>query len=154
MNSAEHDTIITMSDIQTIIQSLVDRETEAWNKQDAEILVSVFHPDMIWPWPSHETEHDPANWVFPQGRYNRERWKESWIELFRTHQLIHNIRKTVKIVVSQQNDGAYAVVDVDTLWRDRTTGNSMHWKGRACKGYTKVGDTWYLIFHTGLLEYK
>jgi ketosteroid isomerase-like protein len=142
-----------MSDIQAKIQSLVDCETEAWNKQDAETLVSLFHPDMIWPWPSNETEHDPVKWIFPQGRYNRERWKESWNDLFRTHQLIHNIRKTIKIVVSQQGDGAFAIVDVDTLWRNRTTGDSMHWKGRACKGYTKVGDSWYLIFHTGLLKY-
>jgi len=81
-----------MYDIQTIIQSLVDRETEAWNKQDAEALVSLFHPDMIWPRPSIETEHGPVKWIFPQGRDNRERWKESWNELFRTHQLVHNIR--------------------------------------------------------------
>lgn len=57
-------------------------------------------------------------------------------------------------MISQQEDGAYAIVDIDTLWRDRATGDSMHWKGRACNGNTKVGDSWYLIFHTGLLEYK
>jgi hypothetical protein len=28
-----------------------------------------------------------------------------------------------------------------------------HWKGRACKGYTRVQGKWLLIFHTGLLEY-
>src|SRR5262245_47829378 len=31
------------------IQELVDRETAAWNAQDADALVSLFHPDMVWP---------------------------------------------------------------------------------------------------------
>ena len=143
-----------MEDVKRTIQSLVDLETDAWNNQDAETLVSLFHPDMIWPWPADEHAHDPANWVFPQGRYDRIRWKKSWNDLFRTHQLVHNRRKTVKIVVSEQGDGAYAVVDVDTLWRNQTTGGLQHWKGRACKGYTKVDNSWLLIFHTGLLNYS
>ena len=28
------------------IQTLVDLETDAWNRKDAEALVSLFHPDM------------------------------------------------------------------------------------------------------------
>jgi ketosteroid isomerase-like protein len=143
-----------MDDATRIIQSMIDLETEAWNMQDAETLVSQFHPDMVWPWPIDERAHDPAHWVFPQGRYDRIRWKEGWEELFRTHQLVHNKRHTIKIVISEQGDGAYAVVDVDTLWRNRTTGKLQHWIGRACKGYTKVGDSWFLIFHTGLLDYS
>ena len=143
-----------MDEIQKKIQSLIDLETEAWNNQDAETLVSLFHPDMVWPWPPNESEHDPENWVFPQGRYNRERWKENWNELFRAYELVHNFRETVKIVISKEADGAYAVVDVDTLWRSWSMGEAMHWKGIACKGYTKVGDSWLLIFHTGLLDYS
>jgi len=49
-------------------------------------------------------------------------------------------------------DGALAVVDVDTLWRDRA-GRDFPWKGRAGKVYTKVGGEWKLIMHTGLLDY-
>ena len=143
-----------MNDIEKQIQLLVDLETEAWNNKDAETLVSLFHPDMVWMWPKDEFAHDPTNWVFPLGRYNKERWKESWNEIFRTHELIHNKRKTIKIVVSEQRDGAFAVVDVDTLWRNIDTGKLDHWKGRACKGYTKVGDKWFLIYHTGLLNYS
>jgi hypothetical protein len=56
-------------------------------------------------------------------------------------------------VTSEQDDGGFAVVDVDTLWRERQTGREFHWKGRACKGYTRVRDRWFLILHTGLLEY-
>jgi ketosteroid isomerase-like protein len=139
--------------IEAEIQEMVDRETAAWNRRDAEALVGLFHPDMIWPWPPDGRAHDPALWVFPQGRFDRERWKASWEELFRTHDLSHNDRRTVRIVVSAQEDAAFAVVDVDTLWRRRTDGAPMHWKGRACKGYSKVAGRWLLIFHTGLLEY-
>lgn len=135
------------------IQAMVDRETAAWDCQDADALVSLFHPDMVWPWPPDARAHDPAAWVFPQGRYNRERWKAGWESLFRTHELIHNTRRTVRIVVSEEGDGAFAVVDVDTLWRNRVDGRLFRWNGRACKGYSKVGDRWLLIFHTGLLEY-
>jgi ketosteroid isomerase-like protein len=135
------------------IQTMVDRETAAWDRQDAEALVELFHPDMVWPWPPHGNAHDPAQWIFPQGRFERARWKAGWEKLFRTHELRHNVRRTVRIEVSQEGDGAFAVVDVDTLWRRRVDGNANHWKGRACKGYTKVGGKWLLIFHTGLLEY-
>ena len=143
-----------MASAEAQIQALVDRETAAWNAGDAEVLVSLFHPDMVWPWPPEATAHDPARWVFPFGRFDRQRWKLEWEELFRTHQLVHNRRKTVRIVVSDQGDGAFAVVDVDTLWRHRVTGQHLRWQGRACKGYTKVGDRWLLILHTGLLDYR
>jgi ketosteroid isomerase-like protein len=135
------------------IQALVDRETAAWNELDAEGLVSLFHPDMVWPWPPDAHSHDPAAWVFPQGRFDRARWKAGWAELFRVYELVHNVRRTVRVAVSEQGDGGFAVVDVDTLWRRRSDGEPFHWKGRACKGYTKIGDKWLLIFHTGLLDY-
>jgi ketosteroid isomerase-like protein len=135
------------------IQAMVDSETSAWDRQDAEALVSLFHPDMVWQWPPDARSHDPAGWVFPLGRYNRDRWKAGWEDLFRTHELVRNVRRTVRIAVSDEGDGAFAVVDVDTLWRRRSDGAPFHWKGRACKGYTKVGDRWLLILHTGLLQY-
>jgi ketosteroid isomerase-like protein len=91
--------------------------------------------------------------VFPLGRYNRARWKAGWEDLFRTHDLVHNHRRTIRIAVSAEGDGGFAVVDVDTMWRRRADGAPFHWKGRACKGYTKVGSDWLLVYHTGLLEY-
>jgi len=140
--------------IEQQIREMVDRETRAWDTQDAEALVSLFHPDTVWPWPSTPQAHDPLGWVFPLGRFERERWKQSWRELFRTCKLVHNRRATVKIVVSDQGDGAFAVVDVDTLWRHKETGENFHWRGRACKGYTRLGREWKLIYHTGLLDYE
>ncbi len=136
------------------IQAMVDRETAAWNACDAEALVDLFHPDCVWPWPPDADAHDPATWVMPLGRFDRGRWKASWEQLFATHVLVHNYRTTVRIEVSAEGDGAFAVVDVDTLWRQRGTAVPNHWAGRACKVYTRVGERWYFIFQTGLLQYR
>jgi ketosteroid isomerase-like protein len=142
-----------MGTIESEIQTMVDRETDAWDNLDADALVSLFHPDTVWPWPPNATAHDPAEWIFPWGRFNRGRWLAGWVELFETYELIHNNRRTIRIEVSAQGDGAFAVVDVDTLWRHRKTAADFHWKGRACKGYTRCDGKWLLIFHTGLLDY-
>lgn len=136
------------------IKAMVDRETAAWDAQDANALVALFHPDMVWPWPPDGQSHDPATWVFVQGRFDAERWRAGWEDLFASHDLVHNRRRTVRIEISREGDGAFAVVDVDTLWRNRESGELFHWIGRACKGYTLVGDSWLLIYHTGLLEYS
>ena len=134
------------------IEEIVNRETRAWDTQDVELLLTIFHPDMVWPWPPTPRLHDPMDWVFVQGRYNYERWKKGWQELFSTHTLVHNRREMKKIEISREGDGAFAVVDVDTLWRDRA-GREFHWKGRACKVYSKVGHEWKMTMHTGLLAY-
>ncbi len=134
------------------IGELVDRETRAWDTQDVELLMSILHPDMVWPWPPHAQAHDPMDWVLEWGRYDEVRWRRGWQALFDTHELVHNRRETLRIVVSSEADGALAVVDVDTLWR-HADGNDFHWLGRAGKIYSKVGSDWKLIAHTGLLEY-
>ncbi len=90
----------------------------------------------------------------PGIRFDEERWKKRWQYLFDGYSLIHNNREIIKISISDEGDGAFAVVDVDTLWRRNSDGEEFHWKGRACKVYTKVSNEWKLIMHTGLLEYK
>jgi ketosteroid isomerase-like protein len=141
-----------MNSTESEIEEIVNRETRAWDTRDVELLLSVFHPDMVWPWPPSADAHDPALWVWGMGRYDRERWMRAWRELFETHRLVHNRRKIIRIALSAEGDGAFAVVDVDTLWR-RPDGGDFHWKGRACKVYTRVGAGWKLIMHTGLLDY-
>ena len=141
-----------MKDVEDQIREMVDRETRAWNEGDAEALVALMHPDMVWPWPPDPMTHDPAEWIFPQGRFNRERWRRGWQHLFDTHSLIHNHRTIVKILVSAEGDGAFAIVDVDTLWRT-STGHDFRWVGRAGKGYTLVNSQWKMIFQVGLLNY-
>jgi hypothetical protein len=134
------------------IQEIVDRETRAWDTRDVELLLGVLHPDMVWPWPPNANAHDPIDWVIDWGRYDAARWRHGWQQLFDTHTLVHNRRITRRIAISAQGDGAFAVVDVDTLWRTRE-GSSFHWLGRACKIYTLLPDGWRMIAQTGLLEY-
>ncbi len=134
------------------IQEIVDRETRAWNTQDVDLLLSVLHPDMVWPWPPDPSAHDPMDWIMPWGRYDRERWRLGWQTLFDTHELIHNRRTTKRIKVSEEGDGAFAVVDIDTLWRGRD-GTDNHWIGRTCKIYTLMGEQWKMIAQTGVLQY-
>jgi len=112
------------------IIDIVNKETNAWNNRDVDALIGIFHPDMVWPWPESNTSHD----------------------LFDRHTLIHNLREIKKIVVSKEKDGAFAVVDIDTLWMDHHH-QPNHWKGRTCKIYTKMGREWKMIMQTGVLEY-
>lgn len=131
---------------------MVDRETRAWDTQDAELLVTLFHPDMVWPWPRTAQSHDPMDWEMVLGKFDRERWRQGWQDLFDTHTLAHNVREIKKIVVSEQEDGAFAVVDIDTLWLG-PGGLPNHWEGRVCKVYSKVGAEWKITMHVGVLEY-
>lgn len=135
------------------IREMVDRETRAWDARDADALVELFHPDMVWPWPPDQFAHDPADWLLVQGRFDRERWRRGWLALFDSFELIANRRTIVKILLSAEEDGAMAVVDVDTLWRD-AGGHDFHWIGRAGKVYTLVRGEWKMIFQTGLLDYS
>ena len=141
-----------MTKEETEITEIVNRETRAWDTQDANLLISVFHPDMVWPWPRTFHSHDPIDWVMPLGRYNKERWCKDWQDLFDTHRLIHNNREIKKIVISDEKDGAFAVVDIDTLWVGKDNQKN-HWKGRVCKVYSKVKDEWKMTMHTGVLRY-
>ena len=142
-----------MRDPHAEIKEIVDRETAAWDTQNVELLLTVLHPDMVWPWPPNEHAHDPIDWVLLRGRFNRDRWRRGWQELFDTHQLVRNHRTIQRIEVSGEADGAFAVVDVDTLWRSHD-GAEQRWHGRACKIYTRVGGEWKMIAQTGLLDYK
>jgi len=141
-----------MAEARSQIEEIIDRETRAWNAQDLDLLLTVFHPDMVWPWPPHKDAHDPMEWVLEWGRFDEQRWRQGWQRLFETHELVHNRRSTLRIVLSAEGDGALAVVDIDTLWRDRE-GIDFHWIGRAGKIYTKVGNEWKMISQTGLLDY-
>lgn len=141
-----------MADVAEQIQEIIDRETRAWETQDLDLLISVFHHDMVWPWPPNAQAHDPEDWVFVLGRYDEQRWRGVWRSLFDSHELVHNVRTTEKIEVSSEGDGAFAVVDIDTLWRDHD-GNDQRWLGRTCKIYTKVAEGWKMIAQTGVLDY-
>jgi hypothetical protein len=136
------------------IREIADRETRAWDSQDVGLLLTIFHPDMVWPWPPTNKNHNPEDWIFEFGHFDPKRWGENWQNLFDSHQLKHNIREIIKIVISKEKDAGFAVVDIDTLWVNETTGEENHWLGRVCKVYTKTGNGWKLIMHTGALDYS
>jgi ketosteroid isomerase-like protein len=135
------------------VQEIVDRETRAWDTGDVELLLSVFHPDMVWPWPSSEDAHDPADWRLVLGRFDAARWRRTFQSLFDGWQLLHNRRRTVKIEISDEKDGAFAVVDIDTAWRKRGGEEEMRWLGRVCKVYALVRGEWKMTMHTGVPRY-
>ncbi len=134
------------------IEEIVNRETRAWDTQDVSLLLSVFHADMVWPWPPTAKAHNPIDWVFVLGRFDEKRWNEYFEDFFASHTLVHNKREIKKIEITKEADGAFAVVDIDTLWMDNNHDNQ-HWNGRVCKVYAKVGEEWQLTMHTGVLDY-
>jgi len=140
-------------EIKTQIEEIVNRETRAWDTQDVELLMTCFHPDMVWPWPRTPQSHDPMDWVIEWGRYDYERWRSGWQNLFDTHRLVHNRREIKRIDISKEGDGAFAVVDIDTLWVNEN-GEQNHWKGRVCKVYSKIGNEWKMTMQTGVLDYS
>jgi ketosteroid isomerase-like protein len=138
---------------ETAIQEIVDRETRAWDTKDVPLLLSVFHPDMVWAWPASYTSYDPVEWRLVLGKFDATRWGFVYEQLFRTRTLIHNRRETVRIEVSAEGDGAFAVVDIDTLWLDDGTGVEDRWLGRTCKLYALVNGEWKMTAQVGALQY-
>lgn len=70
----------------------VHRETRAWDTQDVNLLISVFHPDMVWPWPRTRQSHDPMDWEMVLGKFDKERWCKGWQDLFDNSRLAANGR--------------------------------------------------------------
>jgi len=136
------------------IEEIVARETRAWDTQDVDLLLSIFHPDFVWVWPSSRDAHDPADWKIGLGRFDRERWARVYGDLFGSYELAGNDRRIVKIEVADEGDGAFAVVDIDTRWRHRETNDEERWLGRVCKVYSLVAGEWKLTMHTGALDYS
>ena len=79
-------------EVESEIREIVDRETLAWDTQDVDLLLSVFHPDMVWPWPSTYTSVDPVDWRLVLGRFDEERWRRFFEDHFAAHELVHNRR--------------------------------------------------------------
>jgi ketosteroid isomerase-like protein len=140
-----------VADAEFEVREIVNTETRAWDTKDVDLLLSVFHSDMVWPWPGDRNSLDPMEWTLEQGRYDRKRWRAGWQALFDGHELVHNRRSIRKIVVSPEGDGAFAIVDIDTLWRD-SQGRENHWQGRTCKIYSKVKGAWKMITQLGTFQ--
>src|SRR6266478_3653886 len=55
-------------EVEKEILEIVNRETRTWSAKDADLLITVFHPDMVWPRPPNSATHDPMKWVLVLGR--------------------------------------------------------------------------------------
>jgi hypothetical protein len=139
--------------IEEIIE-IVNRETKAWNEKDLNLLLGIFHPDMVWVWPKTADSHDPADWETFMGRFDETRWGEVYSKMFSEYNLVHNNRSIVRVELTKEQDGAFAVVDIDTLWKSKKDKTAMHWLGRTCKTYVKTPGGWKMIAQTGTLKYK
>lgn len=130
------------------IEEIINRETKAWNTQNIDLLLTIFHPDFVWVWPKNNHAHNPIDWEIGMGKFEYTRWKKEYQEFFSKHTLVHNKRNIIKIETGK--DCGFAVVDIDTLWDGK---DKRHWKGRVCKVYAKVNGEIKLTMHTGVLEY-
>ena len=48
-----------MGGVRSEIEEIVDRERRAWDTRDVDLLLTAFHPDIVWPWPKTPLSHDP-----------------------------------------------------------------------------------------------
>lgn len=135
------------------IQELIDRESRAYDTYDADLMMTIFHPDMVWVWPPHSRAYDPMEWVLRMGRYHPVRWRAYLQKFFDEYLVVRNQRTTRKIVVTPEGDGGFAVVDINTLWRKRDGSAEMPNNGRACKIYTLVGGEWKFFYQPGSMQY-
>jgi len=143
-----------MDSLYTDINEIVLREQDAWEMKDAKLLLTVFHPDMVWAWPRDFDSFNPFYWEMDLGRFNHDLWLEHWTQFFQEYDLIDSIVKLQKATFSKQGDAAFAVVDLNVHWEHQGNGKIMSWKGRVCKVYTKVRDSWKLISQTGMIPYR
>lgn len=135
------------------IEKLLALEADSFNTKNVDLFLDIVHPDMVWAWPPDVSSHDPLDWIMPMGRYHRGRWGSYLNKFFQKYTVVHNVRTIKKIQLTKEEDGAVAIVDVDTLW-ETSDGVELHWLGRACKLYTYVDPKWMMISQTGLLRYK
>ena len=66
----------TRADAEEEIVEIVNRETKASDSKDVDLLITVFHHDMVRPWPVNSDVHDPVDRVLMLGRFDAERSKK------------------------------------------------------------------------------
>ena len=85
-----------MSDtVKKQIQALIDRETLGLNTKNPDLFLDMIHPDMVWPWPPTSRDHDPVEWKFVLGRFNRERRRQNFRAIFDNYDLVHGEWKLI-----------------------------------------------------------
>ena len=141
-----------MQNIESEIQEIIDKETAAWNTKSVNLLLSIFHHDMVWVWPTDPKNIDPMSWSSMLGKFDFDRWSTIYNNWFANFSPVKNIRKTQKVLVTKEGDGAFAVVDIDTLWVSHSNEQS-HWYGRTGKTYVKTTSGWKMINQVGVFDH-
>lgn len=57
------------------------------------------------------------SWASILGKFDYQRWSKVYTDWFSNFNIEKNERKTQKNFITKQGDGAFAVVDIDTLWK-------------------------------------
>lgn len=81
------------NDPESEIREIIDRETRAWSERSVELLLSIFHPEMVWVWPTDSKKLDPMTWASVMGKFDHTRWTKSYSEWFSNFDLVDNIRE-------------------------------------------------------------
>lgn len=143
-----------MSTVEDNLRELIKRELEALKRKDVELLLTIFHEDMVWAWPRSFNTANPFYWEMDLGRFNYERWYFHWKDFFEKFEILHAVMMPQKINLSAQEDAAFAVIDLHFQWESKTNGEIVEWRGRVCKVYTRMEKSWKLIQQTGLIPYR
>ena len=101
-----------MMDKTAELQEMVDRESRAYETYDANLMLTLFHPDMVWVWPPHSRAYDPMEWVLRMGRFEKNRWRAYLQKFFDEYEVLHNSRVTRKIYVSPALPGYHASANI------------------------------------------
>jgi hypothetical protein len=105
--------------LEAAIREIIDRRDTGLGT----LLLSVFRPDMVWAWPATYTSTTLSSGV--------SHWAGSMLSAGSGRGHCSTIAaRRCRIEISAQGDGAFAVVDIDTLWRNDTTGAEDHLLGR------------------------
>lgn len=107
---------------------------------------------MVWVWPTDSSNYDLMTWNTPQGKFEKDKYLKIYSDWFSKFELIKNERMTKKITLTKENDGAFAVVDIDTLWRSKD-GEESQWLGRTGKTYVKTSNSWKMINQVGVFNF-
>jgi ketosteroid isomerase-like protein len=107
---------------------------------------------MVWVWPTDTRNYDPISWNLPQGKFDHAKYLKIYSGWFAKFELIHNNRITQKLTLTAEKDGAFAVVDIDTLWRSKD-GEESHWFGRTGKTYVQTPQGWKMINQVGVFNF-
>lgn len=130
------------------IMEVLERESRAWSARDVDGLLSVFHPDAVWPFLFNRLNPSPMVWRLTLDRFDSSAWGTYFQRIFEECAITKNVREVKSISFSTRGDQAIAVLDIDTAWL-RRDGEPMRWVGRVAKVFSIMGTEWRIMTQYG-----